>query len=132
MQDKPPEARQQHSPLSEPPPHTQSHKVVKWLPHPGDYLRLCPTQFLGAFYRESKQLYLTHRNKHREAAKLRRQRNMAQMKEQNKTPEKELSETKIANLSDAKFKTLVIKMLKEFIEHGNSIKEEMKVTLSEI
>ena len=57
---------------------------------------------------------------------------MAQMKEQNKTPEKELSETKIANLSDAKFKTLVIKMLKEFIEHGNSIKEEMKVTLSEM
>ena len=57
---------------------------------------------------------------------------MAQMKEQNKTPEKELSETEIANLSDAKFKTLVIKMLKEFIEYGNNIKEEMKFTLSEI
>ena len=41
-----------------------------------------------AFYRESKQLYLIHRNKHREAAKLRRQRNMAQMKEQIKIPEK--------------------------------------------
>ena len=34
---------------------------------------------------ESKQLYLIHRNKHREAAKIRRQRNMAQMKEQIKT-----------------------------------------------
>ena len=54
------------------------------------------------------------------------------MKEQNKTPEKELSETKIANLSDAKFKTLVIKMLKELTEYGNNIKEEMKFTLSEI
>ena len=35
----------------------------------------------------------------------------------------------IANLSDAEFKTLVIKMLKELIESGNNIKEEMKVTL---
>ena len=32
--------------------------------------------------RESKQLYLIYRNKHREAAKTRQQRNMAQMKEQ--------------------------------------------------
>ena len=52
--------------------------------------------------RESKQLYLIHRNKLREAAKLRRQRNMAEMKEQNKTPEKQLNETEIANLSGAK------------------------------
>ena len=29
---------------------------------------------------------------------------MAQMKEQNKTPEKELNEMEIANLSDAEFK----------------------------
>ena len=57
---------------------------------------------------------------------------MAQMKGQNKTPEKELNETEIANLSDTEFKILVIRMLKEFIEYGNNIKEEMKVTLSEI
>ena len=38
---------------------------------------------------------------------------MAQMKEQNKTPDKELNEMEISNLSDAKFKTLVIRMLKE-------------------
>ena len=59
---------------------------------------------------------------------------MAQMKEQNKTPEKELT-TEITNLSDAVFKTLVIRMLKELIEYGNSIKkiqEEMKFTFSEI
>ena len=41
---------------------------------------------------ESKQLYLIHRNKHREDAKMRRERNMAQVKEQIKTPNKELSE----------------------------------------
>ena len=63
---------------------------------------------------------------------MRRQRNMAQMKGQNKIPEKELNEAAIANVSNADFKTLVIRMLKELIEYGNNIKEEMKVTLSEI
>ena len=42
---------------------------------------------VGAFYRESKQLYLIHRNKHRKDVRLRSQRNMAQMKEQ-QTPRK--------------------------------------------
>ena len=53
---------------------------------------------------ESKQLNLTRRNKHRKAAKMRRQRNMAQMKEQLKTSEKELNEMEINNLADAEFK----------------------------
>ena len=57
---------------------------------------------------------------------------MAQMKEQSKTPKKELNEMEIANLSNAEFKTLVIRMLRELIGYGNSIKEEIKVTLSEI
>ena len=43
---------------------------------------------------------------------MRRQRNMAKIKEQNKTPEKELNEMEIANLTDAEFKTLVIRTLK--------------------
>ena len=38
---------------------------------------------------------------------------MAQMKEQIKTPKIELSHEEIANLSDAEFKTLVIRMLTE-------------------
>ena len=41
----------------------------------------------------------------------------------------------ISNLSDAEFKTLVIRMLKELIGYFNSIKKnqgKMKVTLSEI
>ena len=57
---------------------------------------------------------------------------MVQMKEQNKTLEKEVSEMEIANLSDAEFKTLAIRMLRELLEHGKKIKEEMKVMLSEI
>ena len=61
---------------------------------------------------ESKQFYLIHRNKHWGAAKMRRQRNMAQMKEQKTTPEKELNKMEITNLSDTEFKIQVIKMLK--------------------
>ena len=63
---------------------------------------------------------------------MRRQRNMSQMKEQIKTPEKELSNMEIANLSDVKFRISVIRMLKELTEYSNNIKEKMKVTLSEI
>ena len=66
---------------------------------------------------------------------MRKQRNMAQMKEQIKTPEKELNKIEIHNLSDAEFKTLVIRMLKELSENLNSIKKielEMKGTLIEI
>ena len=62
---------------------------------------------------------------------MRRQRNMAQMKEQIKTPEKELNKMVVNNLSDADFKTLVIKMLKELSEDLSSIKKiqsEMKDT----
>ena len=38
----------------------------------------------------------------------------------------------IANLSDAEFKTLVIRMLRELVEYGKHIREEVKATLSEI
>ena len=51
-----------------------------------------------------------------------RQTNMAQMKEQIKTPEKELNKMETSNLSDAEFKTLVIRMLKELSKDINSIK----------
>ena len=57
---------------------------------------------------------------------------MAQMKEQIKTPEKELSEMEVANLSHAEFNTRVIRMLREFTEYGKCIREEMKATLSDI
>ena len=40
---------------------------------------------------------------------------MAQMKEQIKTPEKELNKMELSNLSDADFKTLVIGMLKDVV-----------------
>ena len=60
---------------------------------------------------------------------------MAQVEELIKTPEKELNEMEISNLSDAEFKTLVIRMLKELTVYFNSIKKtqsEMKGTLIKI
>ena len=55
------------------------------------------------------------------------------MKEQIKAPEKiQLSEEEIANLSDAQFKTLVIRMLTELVEFGRKLDEKMKAMLSEI
>ena len=45
------------------------------------------------------------------------------MKEQIKTPEKEQKKMDISNLSDAEFKTLVIRMLKELSEDLSNIKK---------
>ena len=53
-----------------------------------------------------------------------RQRNVAQMKGQSKTPERELS--------NGEFKVLVIKMLTELIELGQKVKKQVKDTQSEI
>ena len=66
---------------------------------------------------------------------MRRQGNMPQMKEQVKTPEKELNKMEIRNLLHAEFKTLAIRMLKEVSEDLNSIKKiqpETKDMLIEI
>ena len=55
------------------------------------------------------------------------------MKEQIKAPEKiQLSSEEIANLSDAQFKTLVIRKLTELVEFGRKLDEKMKAMLSEI
>ena len=54
------------------------------------------------------------------------------MKEQIKAPKIELSHKEIANLSDARFNTLVIRLLTEMVEYGCKIEEEMKAMKSEI
>ena len=54
------------------------------------------------------------------------------MKEQIKIPEKiQLSDEEIANLSDAEFKTLVIRRLTEMVEYGCKIEEKVKAMKSE-
>ena len=59
-------------------------------------------------------------------------KNMAQMKEQIKAPKIELSDEKIATLSDAEFKTLVIRMLTELVEYGRKIEKKVKAVQSKI
>ena len=57
------------------------------------------------------------------------------MKEQIKTPEKELTKLEISHLSGAEFKTLVTSMLKEVSEDLNDMKKiqsETKETLTEV
>ena len=55
---------------------------------------------------------------------MKRQRNVAQMKEQINTSEIELNKIEISNLSDAELKTLVIRMLKGLSEDLNSHKKD--------
>ena len=55
------------------------------------------------------------------------------MKEQIKVPEKiKLSNEEIANLWDARFKILVIRMITEMVEYGCKIEEKVKAMQSEI
>ena len=57
---------------------------------------------------------------------------MAQKKEQIKAAEKiQLRGEEIANLSDAQFKTLVIRMLTELVEFGCKLDEKLKAMLRE-
>ena len=48
---------------------------------------------------------------HRKIDKMKRQRTMYQMKEQDKTPEKQLNEVDIGNLSEKEFKIMIVKMI---------------------
>ena len=54
------------------------------------------------------------------------------MKEQIKAPVKiQLSKEEIANLSDAQFKTLVIRILTQLVDFGHKLDEKMKTMLRE-
>ena len=62
-----------------------------------------------------------------------RKKQQQQKPEQIKTPEKiQLSDEEIANLSDAEFQTLGIRMFTEMVEYGCKIEEKVKVMKSEI
>ena len=59
-----------------------------------------------------------------------KEKKLSQIK-QIKAPEKlQLSNKEIANLSDAQFKTLVIRMLTELIEYGRKLDEKVKAMLN--
>ena len=54
------------------------------------------------------------------------------MKEQIKNQEKELSKIETANLPDAEFKPLVIRMLTEMVRYGCKMEEKVKAMQSKI
>ena len=57
---------------------------------------------------------------------------MAKIREQIKAPRRELSNKEIANLSDAEFQTLVIRMLTGVVKYGRKIEEKVKAMQCEI
>ena len=50
---------------------------------------------------------------HRKLDKMRQQRNMSQMKEQDETPEEQLSEVEIGNLHEKEFRVMIVKMIQD-------------------
>ena len=94
----------------QPLPHIQCHNAGKWVACPGKYLRICPLQ--------CNRCVKTKRYDSNE-------RTDQNSRERNKQWE-------IANLSDAQFKTLIIRMVTEMVECGHKIEEEVKVVQSEI
>ena len=51
------------------------------------------------------------------------QRNMSQMKEQDKTPEEQLSEVEIGNLSEKDFRVMLVRMIQDLGEKKAKINE---------
>ena len=103
--------------------------VCHWTLQDTHYIRPCYQDM------ESNQLYLIHRNKHREAANMRRQKKHGPNERTEQNSRKRTKKMEISNLSDAELKTLVIRMLKELSEDLNSIKKiqsEMNDILFEI
>ena len=49
------------------------------------------------------------------------------MEVQIKAPKIELSDKEVASLSDAEFKTLVIRMLTKMVEYGRKMEEKVKL-----
>lgn len=69
-------------------------------------------------------------HKHREIGKMRRQKNVFQSKEQDKSPEKNRNEMEVNSLPNKEFKVMVIKMIPDLRrrmgEHGKSSNKEVE------
>lgn len=58
-------------------------------------------------------MYHIHKNTNRKLDKMRQQRNTFQRKEQDKTPERELSKVEISSLPEKEFRVVIIKITRE-------------------
>ena len=60
---------------------------------------------------------------HSQKDKMKRQRAIYQMKEQDKTPEKQLNEVEIGNLPEKEFRIMILKMIQD-LEKNNGGKDQ--------
>ena len=67
---------------------------------------------------------------HRKIDKMKRQRTMYQMKEQDKTPEKQLNEVEIGNLPDKGFRIMIVKMIQDLRKRMEAKIEKMQEMLN--
>ena len=63
---------------------------------------------------------------HRKIDKMKRQRTMYQMKEQYKTPEKQLNEVEIGNLAEKEFIIMIMKMIQDLGKRMEAKMEKMQ------
>ena len=73
-----------------------------------------------------------HRNRGRDLDKMRRQRDMCQMKEQEKITARELNETEISNMPDREFKVMVIKITTVFEKGMENLTETLNKEIENI
>ena len=63
---------------------------------------------------------------HSQIGKMKRQRARYQMKEQDKTPEKQLNEVEIGNLPEKKFRIMIVKMIQDLGKRMEAKIEKME------
>ena len=63
---------------------------------------------------------------HRKIGKMKRQRDGYQMKEQDKTPEKQLNEVEIGNLSEKEFRIMLVNMIQDLRKRMEAKIEKMQ------
>ena len=73
--------------------------------------------------------FLTQRNRHRKPDKNKRQRNLPQMKEQDKAIARDLSETDISNMPDEEFKATIIRKLTRLEKKVEHMKETLNTEI---
>ena len=104
------------------------------MPHPGDYLRLQPTQFTDAFYRESKATLPNTQKQTQKGCRIETKKHGPnETAEQN--PRKRTKQNGDNQPKRCRVQITGDQTLKELTEYSNDIKktqEEMKITLSEI
>ena len=70
--------------------------------------------------------------KHSKLNKMRRQRNTQQMKEQSKNPPDQTNDEEIGNLPEKEFRVMIVKMIQNFGNRMEKIKETFNKDLEEL